>query len=582
MSLKRFLGMLNSRLTYSDTSGQPVRFLSIDEFDDELQLANCGDGSIKITLNEEVDFDSIMRDWAFINEHGDNHVMFITTSQQCDRGFDQPWIVSGARFDDTANAVMLVAEPREFKDLPYQAYIEVSSQGKPLPRDALVKREDEPTESEEYSKPGDINFDVDIPEVGLAIGSGGNILKSLTGKPPDVTLACMNCSLHGSLDFDLSVKADLNSKTKFSGGMTLKAKDVGATIRLLLSVNSVLKDALNVEQPVFGFVPSGPGLYFGKIVDIGPPVILMFRLSIGGNEVPVAFESGFDMSIDPDAEFKLDFADPTSSDASGWQPNFEALQPRLSKGDYTLHAQAGPRLQFVIAGKVLGTGAEAGFDLGGGNIQFGLTQGQDREDCGHRHSPRGRGGSETTHSSQTDESSQTAQSSQATQTAQAAKGAHKNGTFYANGAHDGPGFLEFDIGIVNEIKAFADANFFGASAYAGHALASSSKQLTKTYTELPRTTKFLEMNTNLITPSINTFEATEFVGKAISKINSVYTDATSTVESVYTEATDGITSATDAVSSVASEGIATVTSAADEFTDKAESGWSEATDFLDW
>ncbi|KAK4508130.1 hypothetical protein PRZ48_001868 [Zasmidium cellare] len=504
---------LHGRLTYTDNHGEAVKFLAMDEFEDELEHAHCTDQSVEITFNEEADFQEVVKDWGFINEHEDNHVLLITTNQQCDKGVDvtnnlQPWIVRKAEFDDKANNVRLSGDPVEFSELPYHAQIEASSQGTLIP---AKFRRDEPTESEEYKKPGDINFNIEVPEVGLALGSAGDVLKSLQGKPPDVTIACMNCSIHGGLDFDVSIHADLNSKTKLSGGISLKAKDVGATIRVLLSVNTVLKNVISTEQPVFGYVPTGLGFYFGKIIDIGPTMMLYFRVNVGGNEVPVAVETGFDFSIDPDAEFKLDFGDPTKSDANGWQPKFEALDPRVSEGNYSLEAKMGPVLQFVIAGKVLGMGAEAGFDMGGGNIEFDVEQGANSDMCDVKRS-----------TSRPDH-------------AQSASRQHlESDESRDNETHEEKTYLKYNMGLSNEIKAFADANFFGAKASAGHVLKSQSIELSKTCGELPQTTEFLQTNAALVLPSVATFEPTEIIGSVISEVSSVVHVATSKVEEVAT------------------------------------------------
>lgn len=485
----------------------------MDEFEEELHHAYCTDQSVEITFHDEVDFQEITRDWMFINDHEENHVLLITTTQQCDKGLDvtnnlQPWIVHKAEFDDTANNVTLIGDPVEFSQLPYHAQLEASSQGKLVP---AKFRRDEPTTSEEYKTAGDINFNIEIPEVGIALGSAGDVLKSLQGKPPDVTIACMNCSIHGGLDFDVNIHADLNSKTKLSGGISLKAKDVGATIRILLSVNSVLKDVISTEQPVFGYVPTGLGFYFGKIIDIGPTTMLYFKVNLGGNEMPVAVETGFDLSIDPNAEFKLDFADPTRSDASGWQPKFEALDPRISEGNYSLDLQMGPVLQFVIAGKVLGMGAEAGFDMGGGNIEFKVEQGVKSDMCSSKRSTS---------------APDNAQGSR--------KGEFNSSDPVHDQTRDQPTYLRYDMDLVNEIKAFADANIYGAKVYAGHVLKSESTQLATTCVELPQTTEFLKTNTALMLPSVSTFEATQIVGSAISAVASVVHEATSKVGEVAT------------------------------------------------
>ncbi|KAF2172211.1 hypothetical protein M409DRAFT_17450 [Zasmidium cellare ATCC 36951] len=516
-------GRLHGKLTYTDNHGEPVKFLAMDEFEEELHHAYCTDQTVEISFHEEVDFQEIMRDWKFINDHEDNHVLLITTTQQCDKGLDatnnlQPWIVSSAQFDDTANNVTLIGDPVEFSQLPYHAQLEASSQGKLIP---AKFRRDEPATSEEYKTPGDIDFNVEIAKVGIALGSAGDVLKSLQGKPPDVTIACMNCSIHGGLDFDVNIHADLNSKTKLSGGIFLKAKDVGATIRILLSVNSILKDVISTEQPVFGYVPTGLGFYFGKIIDIGPTAMLYFKVNVGGNEMPVAVETGFDLSIDPNAEFKLDFADPTKSDASDWQPKFEALDPRVSEGNYSLDLQMGPVLQFVIAGKVLGMGAEAGFDMGGGNMDFKVEQGVKSDMCSKKRS---------------------------TGRPDNAQGSKKNGFNFSDHVHnqiqDRPAYLKYDMGLVNEIKAFADANFFGAKAYAGHVLKSESTQLATTCGELPQTTEFLKTNAALVLPSVSTFEATQIVGSAISAVSSVVEKveevATATIASGAKEVATGV------------------------------------------
>ncbi|KAK5174166.1 uncharacterized protein LTR77_001246 [Saxophila tyrrhenica] len=294
------------------TNGKDVRVLSLERFQNVLQHAKCTPESVTFTFLKEVNFDTVQREWSWINDADEHYLVLVTENARCnvpdgDPTNRQPWKVSKATFDDETNTVVLTAEPRTWQNAFEQWHLKVSSQAiNAASNSSLVKRWGT---DEEVQFPLAADFSTDP----IALYSDDST--SSTG-----SISCNPCYTTGG------------------------TKPMGKTLPALIHLLTLLPFCLQLWYP--------DGINVGDIVELGPAlkIDLFGQLDSTTAKFDV-FTAGVSMEIPSDSIAVLDFEDASQNVWQGWSPIFHSELPSTPwSAEMSMSASAGieTRIEFDV------------------------------------------------------------------------------------------------------------------------------------------------------------------------------------------------------------------------------------------
>lgn len=112
-----------------------TRFIQADAFLDTMRHAVCSPGSVKLTFNNQAQFDRIKQSWSSSVEAEDIDLVLVTNTRYCDGSSTdqddvQPWQVNNITYDDTKHVAMLHAVRKDPKQMFKKWRLVASNTGK--------------------------------------------------------------------------------------------------------------------------------------------------------------------------------------------------------------------------------------------------------------------------------------------------------------------------------------------------------------------------------------------------------------------------------------------------------------------
>ncbi|KXT04259.1 hypothetical protein AC578_7936 [Pseudocercospora eumusae] len=351
-----------------------IMFLGTERFQQEIQGASCSKDSVIITFKDEVRYQSIKTEWSWVNEKVGHNIWLITETEQCnapdgDQTSRQPWLVTGAEFDDAKNHVTLEASPKSFKEaFGKNFHLSLTRQDQAA---GSLRRDS----THSYNKRGklmDASIDLNHNFSGLGVELPRDFRAAIKNDGPVGAIECNPCLTYGAIDFDIDISGSIKG---IEGKASIAARGVGATINANLYIYQKLLEKTMKEQVIWGFVPPLCGIYIKGIMDFGPTVKALLSASLASQpEGQSVLSMGYNLTVPDPSEFSVGLSTSKGFEANieGWTPSFKPLTPAISK-DFSIEGNVGPKLGLSLDGNVLGQGVSVGFQFSAATLEFNVT-----------------------------------------------------------------------------------------------------------------------------------------------------------------------------------------------------------------
>ncbi|KAF7187414.1 hypothetical protein HII31_11303 [Pseudocercospora fuligena] len=541
------VGMHYANVSVSGDDGN-IKFLGTERFHQEIQGASCSKDSVVITFKDEAKFQGIKTEWSWVNEKVGHNIWLITETEQCnapdgDQTSRQPWLVTGAEFDDDKNHVTLEASPKSFKEaFGKNFHLSVTRQDQAA---GSLRRDS----THIYNKRGklmDASIDLNHNFSGLGVELPKDFQAVIEDDGPVGAIECNPCLTYGAIDFDLDISGGMKG---IEGKASITAKGVGATINANLYIYQKLLDKTMKDQVIWGFVPPLCGIYIKGIMDFGPTVKALLSASLASKpEGQSVLSMGYNLTVPDPSEFSVGLSTSKGFEAKieGWTPSFKPLTPAISK-DFSIEGNVRPKLGLSLDGNVLGQGVSVGFQFSAATLAFNVTAEETKPVCENPDWERG---------------------------------------------------AKVDLGLVQEVNAVQTAHFLVWKTSNTQTLASTSYDLIKTWLSAAATTTVPLVHPtqekNHYIPADNGLEqlarekaklvASAFQTGLASHVTDAFKTATSQLKDVGStiseEGSKAVATVTKGAESVASKATSEVKSVATEVKDKVEDAGDKAKDAL--
>ncbi|KXT18928.1 hypothetical protein AC579_3573 [Pseudocercospora musae] len=351
-----------------------IKFLGTERFHQEIQGASCTKDSIIITFKDEARFQSIKTEWTWVNEKVGHNIWLITETEQCnapdgDQTSRQPWLVTGAEFDDTKNHVTLEASPKSFQEAFGKNFrLSVTRQDQAA---GSLRRDS----THSYNKRGklmDASIDLNHNFSGLGVELPKDFRAVVGNDEPVGAIECNPCLTYGAIDFEIDISGSIKG---IEGKASITVRGVGATINANLYIYQKLLDRTMEDQVIWGFVPPLCGIYIKGVMDFGPTVKALLSASLASKpEGQSVLSMGYNLTVPDSSEFSVGLSTSKGFEAKidGWNPSFKPLTPAISK-DFSIEGNVGPKLGLSLDGNVLGQGVSVGFQFSAATLAFNVT-----------------------------------------------------------------------------------------------------------------------------------------------------------------------------------------------------------------
>lgn len=176
-------------------AGKNVRVLSLERFHNVLDNFKCTADSVEFTFVKEVQFQTVVEEWSWINDADDNYLVLVTESARCnvpdgDETVRQPWHVTKAVFDDSANTVTLQAQPKTWENAFSHWHLRVSSKG--------IMPPSHPSREKRWEQQASLSLAANLPDWSIPLTVDDETSSS-------ASIACNPCYTTGALDFNIDI-----------------------------------------------------------------------------------------------------------------------------------------------------------------------------------------------------------------------------------------------------------------------------------------------------------------------------------------------------------------------------------------
>lgn len=319
--------------------------LPVENFAKRMKSISCGTPGKPIIL-EFSDVESLSyakSAWKWIDDADINHFTLVTEPDMCYKGDNRsPYLVSAIKFNDGSLTAEITAEEKPWNEVAEQfkltlghEYVDPTTANATHPH--LTRREDGGKEMDiSHTFNGNLfNFAKDSKETaGLALKAD---LELTTG---------------GKVIADFSIQKNwLKIPTDVS--MNVHPQGVNALMKLSLDVDGKLGKDFQWDMKPEIEIPV-QALNIKNILEIGPYVTMGIHMGSSALEGTGTMSAGAKAKIKDDAKVDVQLLSPEKNSISGWQPDFEKIDPAFS-AEISGNVRAWSELGIQIKAEVLGS-----------------------------------------------------------------------------------------------------------------------------------------------------------------------------------------------------------------------------------
>ncbi|KZM25444.1 uncharacterized protein EKO05_0008127 [Ascochyta rabiei] len=318
--------------------------LPVENFAKRMKSISCGAPGKPIVL-EFSDADSLSyakSAWKWVDDADVNHFVLVTEPDMCYKGDNRsPYLVSAIKFDDAKLSAEITAEEKPWDEVAQHfklslghEYVDPATANVTHPH--LARREDD-------GKAMDISHTF-----------SGNLFNY--AKDSKET-AGMSLSADLELTTEGAIIADFDVEKNFIGFPTdaklnIHPQGVNALMKLSLNADGKLGKELQWDMKPEIEIPI-QAIKIAGILEIGPFITMGIHFGSSALEGTGTMSVGAKAKIKDDANVDVRLSKPEENSISGWQPDFEKIDPAFS-AEITGDIRAWNELGIQIKAEVLG------------------------------------------------------------------------------------------------------------------------------------------------------------------------------------------------------------------------------------
>jgi len=316
------------------------RLIGVEYFSNSIESATCSNSAVEIIFADSPSYRNAKQSWDWLNQHDAHEVIVIITGNYPGCGADDrtPYLAQTVAFDDGTFTATFSALQKAWGDVIDLYELQLSSTGIFGPVTNTTQR----------LRPRD------VPNISLTHDFSNTNLYQEKVNGTDISLDCTTCGIQGSLDYYISISADL------SGFVRLTPNHVAAFATLALSASADLTEELQISTEAIPKAPLGEAFDVG-FISVGPTLEVDVVGTVSALSAALSASAGIRMDIPPQAVVQIGVGG-DSSDVSGWAPQFTLIPPQLD-ASASLSATFGPRFIVSLNALWFDVGLTAGFSL---------------------------------------------------------------------------------------------------------------------------------------------------------------------------------------------------------------------------
>lgn len=316
--------------------------LPVENFAKRMKSISCGVPG-KPMLLEFSDTESLKyakSAWKWVDNADVNHFVLVTEPDMCYKGDNRsPYLVSAIKFDDAKLSAEITAEERPWDEVAQQfrlnlghEYVDPATSNVTHPH--LARRGDDGTQMDiSHTFNGNLfNYAKDSKETaGMALSAN---LELTTG---------------GSIIADFDVEKNILQIPK-DATLKIHPQGVNALMKLSLDVDGKLGKELQWDMKPEIEIPV-QALKIAGLLEIGPFVTLGVHFGSTALEGTGTMSVGAKATVKDDAKVDVRLSKPEENSISGWQPDFEKIDPAFSaeiSGDIRAWTELGIQIKAEV------------------------------------------------------------------------------------------------------------------------------------------------------------------------------------------------------------------------------------------
>lgn len=317
--------------------------LPVENFARRMKSISCGAPGQPIKLEfSDVDALSYAKSaWKWVDDADVNHFILVTEPDMCYKGDNRsPYLVSAIKFDDAKLFAEIIAEERPWEEIAQDfklslshEYVDPAKAGATHPH--LRRRDDGKTMDITHTFNGNLfNYAKDSMETaGMALSAdlelttAGNIIA----------------------DFDIE-KSFLKIPT--GAKLNIHPQGVNALMKLSLNIDGNLGKELQWDMNPEIEIPI-QALNIKGILEVGPFVTMGVHVGSSALEGTGTMSVGAKAKIKDEAKVDVRLTKPEENNISGWQPDFEKIDPAFSaeiSGEIRAWSELGIQIKVEVLG----------------------------------------------------------------------------------------------------------------------------------------------------------------------------------------------------------------------------------------
>ncbi|KAF9692544.1 hypothetical protein EKO04_009649 [Ascochyta lentis] len=319
--------------------------LPVENFAKRMKSISCGTPGKPIVL-EFSDVDSLSyakSAWKWVDDADVNHFILVTEPDMCYKGDNRsPYLVSGIKFDDAKLSAEITAEEKPWDEVAQHfklnlghEYVDPATANVTHPH--LARREDD-------GKAMDISHTFS--------GNLFNYAKDSKETAGMALSADLELTTEGTIIADFDVEKNF-LKIPTDAKLNIHPQGVNALMKLSLDVDGKLGKELQWDMKPEIEIPI-QALKIAGILEIGPFITLGIHFGSSALEGTGTMSVGAKAKIKDDANVDVKLSKPEENSISGWQPDFEKIDPAFSAeigGDVRAWNELGIQIKAEVLGR---------------------------------------------------------------------------------------------------------------------------------------------------------------------------------------------------------------------------------------
>lgn len=320
--------------------------LPVENFAKRMKSITCGAPGQPIVL-EFSDMDALSyakSAWKWIDDADVNHFVLVTEPDMCYKGDNRsPYLVSAIKFDDAKLSAEITAEEKPWDEVAQEFNLNLGHEyvdpaGANITHPHLARRGDDDGKQMDISHTftGNLfNFAKDSKETaGMALG------------------ADLELTTEGSIIADFDIIKSKFLKIPEDAKLTIHPQGVNALMKLSLNLDGKLGKDFQWDMKPEIEIPI-QALKIKGILEVGPFITMGIHFGSSALEGTGTMSVGAKAKVKDDAKVDVRLAKPDENNISGWQPDFEKVDPAFSaeiSGDVRAWNELGVQLKVEVLG----------------------------------------------------------------------------------------------------------------------------------------------------------------------------------------------------------------------------------------